>query len=146
MFDMDNYVGRAVSKKDEVIIARKEAEAVAEEREDAKSYYYPPDMEEPQEIRDMEEKFQQAVEVNKKLFGTPVFQHEPAIRGLSADTPGGEWDMLAEARPLDITHTVDAGSVEDLLLEILEDPPLLPVQRPSYPGEPIDLDPDGEEA
>ena len=146
VFDMDNYVGRAVSKKDEVIIARREAEAVAEEREDAKSYYYPPDMEEPQEIRDMEEKFQQAVEANKKLFGTPVFQHEPGVRGLPSDTSEGEWDMLAEARPLDITHTVDAGSVEDLLLEILEDPPLLPVQRPSYPGEPIDLDPDGEEA
>ena len=146
VFDMDNYVGRAVSKKDEVIIARKEAEAASEDREDAKSYYYPPDMEEPQEIRDMEEKFQQAVEINKKLFGTPVFQHEPGVRGLSADASEDEWDMLIEARPLDITHTVDAGSVEDLLLEIIDDPPLLPSQRPSYPGEPIDLDPGGEEA
>ena len=146
VFDLDNYVGRAVSKKDEVIIARKEAEAASEEREDAKSYYYPPDVEEPQEIRDMEEKFQQAVETNKKLFGTPVFQHEPGVRGLSSsDASGEEWDMLAEARPLDITHTVDADSVEGLLLEIIEDPPVLPSQRLAYPGETIDLDSDGEE-
>ena len=85
VFDLDNYVGRAMSKKDEVIIARKEAEANTEEREDAKSYYYPPDEDEPQEIRDMEEKFQQAVEVSKKLFGTPAFQHESGVRGWSAE-------------------------------------------------------------
>lgn len=133
VFDMDNYVGRAVSRKDEVIIARKEAEAVPEERDDGKSYYYPPDEEEPQEIRDMEEKFRQAVEVNKKLFGTPVFRHEPGVRGLSSDVSGDGWDMLVEARPLDISHTVDAGSVEDLLLEIMDDPPVLPQQPAPYP-------------
>ncbi|MBR4656690.1 MAG: recombinase family protein [Oscillospiraceae bacterium] len=144
VFDMDNYVGRSVNKKDDVIIARKEAEAVAEEREDAKSYYYPPDEDEPQEIRDMEEKFRQAVEVNMKQFGTPVFQYSPGVRGLNPT--GEEWDMMAEARPLDISHTVDRSTVDGLLLEIIEDPPLLPLHRPAYPGEPIDLDPDGEEA
>ena len=144
VFDMDNYVGRSVNKKDDVIIARKEAEAVAEEREDAKSYYYPPDEDEPQEIRDMEEKFRQAVEVNMKQFGTPVFQYSPGVRGLSPTDE--EWDMMAEAKPLDISHTVDRNTVDGLLLEIIEDPPLLPLHRPAYPGEPIDLDPDGEEA
>ena len=83
-------------------LGRKEAEAVAEEREDAKSYYYPPDEDEPQEIRDMEEKFRQAVEVNMKQFGTPVFQYSPGVRGLSPTDE--EWDMMAEARPLDISH------------------------------------------
>ena len=34
----------------------------------------------------MEEKFQQAVEVNKKLFGTPAFQHNSGVRGLSAES------------------------------------------------------------
>ena len=143
VFDMDNYVGRSVSKKDDVIIARKEAQVNPEEREDAKSYYYPPDEEEPQEIRDMEEKFRQAVEINMKQFGTPVFQHIPGIRGLSPRSDAEEWDMLAEARPLDVSHTVDRNTVDGLLLEIIEDPPLLPIQH--YPGETIDLDPSGEE-
>ena len=137
VFDLDNYVGRAMSKKDEVIIARKEAEANTEEREDAKSYYYPPDEDEPQEIRDIEEKFQQAVEMNKKLFGTPAFQHDSGVRGLSAESSDEEWDMMVEARPLDITHTVDAGTVDDLLLEIMDDPPVLPQSQEAYPGEPI---------
>ena len=145
VFDLDNYVGRAMSKKDEVIIARKEAEANTEEREDAKSYYYPPDEDEPQEIRDMEEKFQQAVEVNKKLFGTPAFQHNSGVRGLSAESSDEEWDMMVEARPLDITHTVDAGTVDDLLLEIMDDPPVLPQSQEAYPGEPIVVEPTGEE-
>ena len=144
VFDMDNYVGRAVSKKDEVIIAKKEAETATEEHEDAKSYYYPPDEEEPQEIRDMEEKFQQAVETNKKLFGTPVFQHEPGIRGIGADSDGDEWDMLSEARPLDILHTVDTKTVDNLLLEIKENPPELP-QPKVYPGEPITVEATDEE-
>ena len=145
VFDLDNYVGRAMSKKDEVIIARKEAAANTEEREDAKSYYYPPDEDEPQEIRDMEEKFQQAVEVNKKLFGTPAFQHDSGVRGFSAESSDEEWDMMVEARPLDITHTVDAGTVDDLLLEIMDDPPVLPQSQEAYPGEPIVIEPTGEE-
>ena len=144
VFDLDNYVGRAVSKKDEVIIARKEAEATSEQREDAKSYYYPPDDDEPQEIRDMEERFQQAVEVNKRLFGTPVFQHEPGVRGLGADCSSDEWDMMAEARPLDIAHTVDTATVDDLLMEIMEDPPVLP-QTPEAYAEPIQVDGSTEE-
>ncbi len=140
VFDLDNYVGRAMSKKDEVIIARKEAEATADEREDAKSYYYPPDEDEPQEIRDMEEKFQQALEVNKKIFGTPAFQHESGVRGLSADSTDEEWDMMVEARPLDISHTVDASTVEGLLLEIMKDPPMLPQTPDTYPEEPVVVD------
>ena len=88
----------------------------------------------------MEEKFRQAVEANVKQFGTPVFQHNPGIRGISPASSEEEWDMMAEARPLDISHTVDRSTVDGLLLEIMDDPPLLPVQRPAYPGEPIDLE------
>lgn len=123
VFDLDNYVGRTVSKKEEAIIAVKEAEQHAEEREDAASYYYPPDDDEPQEIRDMEERFIQAVEVGKKTFGEPAFKHESGMRSIPADS---EWDMMTEARPLDITHTVNASDVDDLLLAIMNDPPALP--------------------
>ena len=122
VFDLDNYVGRSVSKKDEAIIAVKEAEQNTEEREDAASYYYPPDDDEPQEIRDMEERFMQAVEVGRKTFGEPAFKHESGMRSIPADS---EWDMMTEARPLDVTHTVNADDVDDLLLAIMNDPPAL---------------------
>ncbi|MBQ3426189.1 MAG: recombinase family protein [Clostridia bacterium] len=133
VYDMDNYVGRASAKKDESIIAQKET-AAAEEYDDAKSYYYPPDQEEPQEIRDMEERFQEAVETNKKLFGTPVFEHIHGLRGIETDS---EWDMMTEARPLDIMHTVDSATVSSLLLAIKYDPPKLPQKPEAYPGEPV---------
>ena len=136
VFDMDNYIGRAVSKKeDDVIIARKQAEAMKEEREDAKSYYYPPDEDEPQELSGVEERFMQAVEENKRRFGTPVFQHVPGLRGLGAETSGDEWDMMIEARPLDITHTVDAETVDVLLETIKKSPPEMPQPREPYPEE-----------
>ena len=139
VFDLDNYVGRAVSKKDEVIIPKKETDTAPTEHDEAKSYYYPPDEEEPQEIRDMEEKFQKAVEINRMLFGTPIFQYEPGIRAIIPDMTAEDWDMMTQARPLDITHTVDANSVDDLLLEIKYDPPVLPEPRREYPTSSIDV-------
>ena len=116
-----------------------------EERADAKSFYYPPDEDEPQEIKDIEERFQQAVEVNKKIFGTPVFEYDSAIRGLGTESTEEGWDMMIEARPLDITHTVDASAVDDLLMGIIEDPPTMPESRPIYPQPTIIVNPPQEE-
>ena len=145
-FDLDNYIGRAAGKKDEVIIPAKEPESPDdEEHDEAKSYYYPPDEDEPQEIREMEEKFQQAVDLNNKLFGTPVFQYEEGIRKFCSDTSGDNWEMLTEARPLDISHTVDAETVDSLLLEIIDDPPVLPPQSQEYPNTPINVNISSEE-
>ncbi len=145
-FDLDNYIGRTTGKKDEVIIPAKEPDSPAyEEHDEAKSYYYPPDEDEPQEIREMEEKFQQAVDLNNKLFGTPVFQYEEGIRKLCSDTSGDDWEMLTPARPLDITHTVDAKTVDNLLLEIIDDPPVLPPQSQEYPNTPINVNISSEE-
>ena len=128
VFDLDNFVGRATAPKDEVIMAKKEDEADEPQREDAKSYYYPPDEEEPQEIHDIEARFQEAVEINRKIFGTPVFQHESGFRGLNPESGSNVWDMMIPARSLDITHTVDEDKVDGLLQEIMEDPP--PLRRP----------------
>ena len=145
-FDLDNYIGRAAGKKDEVIIPAKEPESPDdEEHDEAKSYYYPPDEDEPQEIREMEEKFQQAVDLNNKLFGAPVFQYEEGIRKFCSDTSGDNWEMLTEARPLDISHTVDAETVDSLLLEIIDDHPVLPPQSQEYPNTPINVNISSEE-
>ena len=132
-FDLDNYVGRAVNKKEEVIMARKEAELEQEQREDAKSFFYPPEEdEEPQELRDMEERFQKAREQNKKIFGEPVFEHTSGTRGFAEQEPGELWDMLVEAKPLDVDHRVDEDTIDDLLLEIVEHPPELPREKVLY--------------
>lgn len=140
-FDLDNFIGRSSSKKDEVIIQQKENEVAEGQREDAKSYFYPPDEEAPQEIKDMEAKFQQAVDLNKKLFGTPVFQHSTGLRDFDFEN----WDMMVEARPLDITHTVDSQAVDNLLLEIMEDPPPLPHSDGIFAEDAIVIDPDEQE-
>ena len=126
-FDLDNYVGRAINKAEEVIIARKQVEMETDNT--GKSYFYPPeDDEEPQEIKDMEEKFQKAVEVNKRIFGIPAFEHESNVRGFSQ---GDTWDMMIPARPLDITHKVESATVEDLFDQILNDPPQIPTKKDS---------------
>ena len=145
VFDLDNFVGRATAPKDEVIMAKKEDEADEPQREDAKSYYYPPDEEEPQEIHDIEARFQEAVEINRKIFGTPVFQHESGFRGLNPESGGNVWDMMIPARSLDITHTVDEDKVDGLLQEIMEDPPVLPRSAETEPDKSIVVDSKGEE-
>ena len=138
-FDLDNYVGQTAAKKEEVIIPKKKSSPTGEQ-EEAKSYYYPPDEDEPQEIKDMEEKFQKVLELNKKQFGTPVFNHNPGIRSLIDDNDGDEgvWGMMAEARPLDVTHTVDKNTVDMLFEEIINDPPTLPQNTSSLFEEAID--------
>jgi hypothetical protein len=91
----------------------------------------------------MEEKFQQAVEMKKKRFGTPVFRHQPGFRGLGGEMSCEEWDMAVQAKPLDTTHAVDSGTVESLLLEIREDPPLLPHMPATAPDGTIIVESEG---
>ena len=139
VFDLDNYVGQTSSKKEEAVIAKKETVDEAPDHETAKSYYYPPDEDEPQEISEIEAKFQQAVETNKKLFGTPVHLYDPGIRTLAGDPSKASWEMMAEARPLDIAHTVDETAVDTLFHEIRENPPALRRTTEVYPDGQIDV-------
>lgn len=138
-FDLDNFIGRASEKKDEAIIQKKVNEVAEEQSEDAKSFFYPPDAEEPQEITDMEEKFQKAVELNRKIFGTPVFQHNTGIRDFE------NWDLTTEARPLDVTHTVDTETVDNLLMQIMEDPPPFPKHTSTFTEDAIVIDSEEQE-
>ncbi len=138
-FDLDNFIGRASEKKDEAIIQKKVNEVAEEQSEDAKSFFYPPDAEEPQEITDMEEKFQKAVELNRKIFGTPVFQHNTGIRDFE------NWDLTTEARPLDVTHTVDTETVDNLLMQIMEDPPPFPKHTSIFTEDAIVIDSEEQE-
>ena len=62
LFDLDNYIGKAINKKEEIILARKQAEMQAIQNEDAKSFYYPPEEDdEPQELIEIAEQVQQDI-------------------------------------------------------------------------------------
>ncbi len=41
IFDLDNYIDRAVNKKEEIMLARKEQERMEKLEEEAKSYFLP---------------------------------------------------------------------------------------------------------
>ena len=133
IFDLDNYIGRAVNKKDEIIIARKQAEMQAVQNEDAKSFYYPPeDDDEPQELMEIAEQVQREFEISKKIFGIPAFKHTSAFRSIDGIGTWEEW--LAPARPLDASHRIDAQVIDSLLRDIKENPPELPQEKPVCTG------------
>jgi hypothetical protein len=72
-----------------------------------------------------------------EIFGTPFPLHTSNLRTLNGEGDDAEGDILAEAVPLDIAHTVDEAQVDDLMLEIMENPPTLPV-NPSGQDERIE--------
>ena len=107
------------------IIARKQQEINEKKNDEAKSFFFPPeDDEEPQELTEIAEQVQAAIELNKKIFGTPVFRHTSAFRSIDGIGTWEEW--LAPARPLDASHTVDPSVINNLMNAIRNNPPSSP--------------------
>ena len=128
IFDLDNYIGRAVNKKEEIIQARREQEREEKLAEEAKSYFFPPDDDdEPEELVEIAEQVQKALELNKKIFGIPAFKHTSTFRSIDGNGTWEEW--MAPARPLDTNHRYDAEVVDEMLRRIQEDPPELPTEH-----------------
>ena len=138
IFDLDNYIGRAVNKKDEIMIARKHQEIAEEQNENAKSFYYPPEEDdEPQELMKIAEQVQRELEIRKKIFGIPAFKHTSAFRSIDGIGTWEEW--LAPARPLDTSHRIDTKVIDSLLRDIKENPPDLMQDKPTYIGNVIEV-------
>ena len=81
-FDLDNFIGSAKKSRDENLeeeVAAAE-EAIREESEETRGIFFSADdEEEPQEIEDteeMERKLQELAEIERRTFGTPVFEHK----------------------------------------------------------------------
>lgn len=130
VFDLDNYIGRAVNKKEDIILARQEQERMEKLEEEAKSYFFPPEEDdEHEELVEMAEQVQKALELNKKIFGTPAFRHNSTFRRIDGIGNWEEW--LAPARPLDTNHRYDAEVVDEMLRGIQNDPPELPQEEPT---------------
>ena len=85
---------------------------------------------EPQPLEDTEalqRKLDALAELEKHTFGKPAFDHDSDVR-----LPEGEdWDLMAEARVLDIDHTVDEGVVNALLDDLIESGAPAPPPRDS---------------
>jgi len=122
-FDLDNYIGTANGRKGEKPAEEIAAveEAMREESEETKGVFFSADEdEERQEIEDteeMERRLQELAEIERRTFGTPVFEHSGDIR-LSAIDDDGEWDVMAEPRVLGDDHRVDEAIVESLQDEL----------------------------
>lgn len=136
VFDMDNYIGCAGKEKDAIISVKENAsekESVSDEESETKGIYYGPEDEEPQPIDDMDSRFQELLELEKRIYGTPAFQHQSDIRGFEdSDQREGMWDMLIAVRALDQDHSVAETVIGDMLQEIINNPPQMPTDRKPY--------------
>ena len=67
----------------------------------------------------MDRKLRELAEIEKRTFGTPVFEHKGDVRLPSIDDEG-EWDVMAMPKVLGDNHRVDeevVGALQDQLLE-----------------------------
>ena len=124
-FDLDNFIGSAKKNREENLeeaVAEAE-EAIREESEETKGIFFSgDDDEEPQEIEDteeMERKLQELAEIERRTFGTPVFEHKGDVRLPSIDDDG-EWDVMAMPKVLGDDHRVDEEVVDALQDQLLE--------------------------
>lgn len=127
VFDMDNFIGRSLDKKEAIQLRKESAKALADVREDAKGIFYGPEDETSIAFTDLEERFQALRALEKMIFGTPAFMHQGDIRGFEETQDKGSecWEMLFEARPLDVDHCVDQDTVDDLFQEMIHNPPTM---------------------
>ncbi|MBR3367832.1 MAG: hypothetical protein IKG66_08620, partial [Lachnospiraceae bacterium] len=123
LFDLDNYIGKEIGRKPPAVLQPEDgapAEIVEEEPEDTTGFFYSA-KDEAQAIEDTEEmkrRMELIAEYEEKRFGTPFAEFDDDVRLPECD---GNWDIMAEARPLDIDHSVDEEVISSLQDELLEE-------------------------
>ncbi len=124
-FDLDNYVGVPIRKKQDLEGTDADQDAPVQEvirHEDTRGIFYGAEDDEPQEVvdtEDMERRLRELAEYERRHFGTPAFEHDGDVR-LPAIDDEGEWDVMAEARVLGDDHRVDESIVEAMQEQMLE--------------------------
>ncbi len=115
-FDLDNYIGRKTSERQTV---PEEAPVEGDRRaesEETRGIFFGADDEEitaADDTAEVERRLRERAEYEKRHFGTPAFEHNSDFR-LTAIDDDGEWEVMAEARPLSGDHRVDPGEIEAL--------------------------------
>jgi hypothetical protein len=66
----------------------------------------------------MKRRMELIAEYEEKRFGTPFNEFDDDVRLPECD---GDWDIMAEARPLDIDHSVNEEVITSLQDELLEE-------------------------
>ena len=66
----------------------------------------------------MKRRLELIAEYEEKRFGTPIYEFDDDVRLPECN---GDWDVMAEARPLDIDHSVDEAVITSLQDELLEE-------------------------
>ena len=124
-FDLDNYVGVPIGKKQELEGSPADQDGPLQEtirHEDTKGIFYGAEDEEPQEVtdtEDMERRLQEIAEYERRHFGKPAFEHDGNVRLPSIDDEG-EWEVMTETRILGNDHRVDESIVEAMQEQMLE--------------------------
>ena len=138
LFDLDNFIGREIGKKAPAVLQPEDgepAEIVVEEAEDTSGFFYGAD-DEVQSVEvteEMQRRMEQIAEYEEKRFGTPVYEFDDDPRMPECDDD--DWALMAEARPLDIEHTVDEQIITDLQDELLEELIAAEAQKEAQAGE-----------
>ena len=121
--ELDNFIGSEIGRKSPAVLEPEDGEPaeVTEENEndEGTGIFYGAD-DEPQsaeEIAEIERRLAEIAEIEKQHFGTPLFEHAGEVRMPDYE---GEWDLMAEARPLDEDHRIDETVVDALQEELLD--------------------------
>ncbi len=122
-FDLDNYVGREIGKKDVSVQPMDSAPEARHETDETEGIFFGADDE---EIHVEESPEQQAQwlkvmeEYEKRSFGTPFFEHNSGFRISSMDQ-NDDWDVMAPARAIGSNHRVGQDEIEALQDEMMSD-------------------------
>lgn len=122
-FDLDNYIGHESTAKAEAPAETQPEPIEAEDEEAVQGFFYAADDEEGIEItedpEEIERRVREHIEREKRIYGTPAFEHSGGTR-LPMIDDDGEWNIMAEAVVLDSDHTVDAYVIEKLQDDMME--------------------------
>ncbi|MBE5773759.1 MAG: recombinase family protein [Clostridiales bacterium] len=115
-FDLDNFIGSVKRTIQEE--PQEEEEELPPVPENSSIFFSAEDEPQPlEETEAMQRRLDALAELEKHRFGKPAFDHESEIR----IPEGDDWDIMAEARVLDINHSVDDRIVASLHDELQEE-------------------------
>ena len=112
LFDLENTYGLRRKKPAPAPEKPEEAPAAEVDSEETHGIFYGAD-DEAQLVEDgVEERLEQLAEFERMNFGTAMLDFNPELRLPECED---DWDLYAEARPLDENHRVDEARIDEIL-------------------------------
>lgn len=112
LFDLENTYGLRRKKPAPAPEKPEEAPAAELDSEETHGIFYGAD-DEAQLVEDgVEERLEQLAEFERMNFGTAMLDFNPELRLPECED---DWDLYAEARPLDENHRVDEARIDEIL-------------------------------